>query len=87
MNMTTDSATAQQVAYDFKGNLLGSSRHFAQDEIRLPNWAQVTADASWPRSSYTRTQYDALNRVTGITAPDGSVVPGQPTTRPACCAR
>ena len=72
-NVITDPATAQQIGYDFKGNPLGSSRQFAQDEQSLPNWFQappvflVDIYVSW-------TQYDALNRVTAMSAPDGSVL-------------
>ncbi len=73
MNMVTDPATQQQVAYDFKGNLLGSSRQFVADQTSLPNWEnpalQFEQDVFLSFS-----QYDALNRVTASTAPDGSVV-------------
>ena len=73
INMTTDPATQQKVAYDFKGNLLGSSRQFAQDGKSLPNWSQAPP-AFLPDVFIISTQYDALNRVTASTAPDGSVL-------------
>ena len=72
INTTTDPANELEMAYDFKGNLLGSSRQFVQDEQSLPNWSQP-APAFLPDVFVIRTQYDALNRVTAASAPDGSV--------------
>jgi RHS repeat-associated protein len=71
-NVTTDPATAQEMAYDFKGNLLGSSRQFVQDEQSLPDWTQAPP-TFLPDVFVISTQYDALNRVTAASAPDGSV--------------
>ena len=73
INVTTDPATQQKVAYDFKGNLLGSSRQFAQDGKSLPNWSQAPP-VFLPDVFITSTQYDALNRVTASSAPDGSML-------------
>jgi len=73
MNMVTDPATQQQVAYDFKGNLLGSSRQFVADQTALTNWANP-APPFETDVFLSFTQYDALNRVIASTAPDGSVV-------------
>jgi RHS repeat-associated protein len=59
-------------AYDFKGNLLASSRQLAQDYRALPNWsALVQMESGVYRSS---TSYDALNRPVSLTTPDASVI-------------
>jgi RHS repeat-associated protein len=59
-------------AYDFKGNLLGSTRRLATDDVGVPDWAGPVALEEF---GYTgATSYDALNRVTASTSPDGSVV-------------
>ncbi len=71
-NVTADPTTGQQVAYDFKGNLFGSSHQFVQDEQSLPNWSQAAPELL-PDSFVTSAQYDALNRVTAARAPDESV--------------
>jgi RHS repeat-associated protein len=55
--------------YDFKGNLLSSSRELAQEYKNTINWA-VTQPPSETFSSSTT--YDALNRPTAVTAPDNS---------------
>jgi RHS repeat-associated protein len=58
--------------YDFKGNLLGSRRQFAQDFKGTLDWS--AAVPMNPQIYTTRTRYDALNRVVQATAPhDGSV--------------
>lgn len=72
--------------YDFKGNLLISSRRYARDYKSIPNWsalanvnnldglssaAEVLLEAAPPQ--ITRTEYDALNRPSSITTPDGSI--------------
>jgi RHS repeat-associated protein len=72
-NLVADPATKQNVAFDFKGNLLGSSRQFLQDHKALPDWAK-SAPAFLPDVFVGVTQYDALNRTVAATAPDGSVV-------------
>jgi RHS repeat-associated protein len=73
MNMVTDPATQQPVAYDFKGNLLRSSRQFVQDYKALPDWSQP-APPFLADIFVTIKQYDALNRTVAATTPDGSVV-------------
>ena len=42
-SQVTDPVTQQPVAYDFKGNPLGGSRQFVQDETSLPDWSQARA--------------------------------------------
>lgn len=72
LNQVTDPVSQQQIAYDFKGNPLGSSRQFVEDETSLPDWSKP-APAFLPDEFVTLAQYDALNRVTSATAPDGSI--------------
>lgn len=62
-------------AYDFKGNLLHSSRKLAQDYKSTPDWAQEPLLEEETFSSHTF--YDALNRPITLTTPDKSVI--QPT--------
>ena len=57
--------------YDFKSNLLASTRQFCRDYHHAPDWsappaleAEIFAQAS---------RFDALNRAVAVTAPDGSV--------------
>ncbi|MFD7936578.1 SpvB/TcaC N-terminal domain-containing protein [Streptomyces sp. NPDC059755] len=72
--------------YDFKGNLLTGSRRFARDYKTVPDWSaladltdlsQIAAVADpllEPTPPLTtKTEYDALNRPTTMTTPDGSV--------------
>jgi RHS repeat-associated protein len=71
----SDSAgTATNEGYDFKGNLLNSTRAFVADYKALPNLAALPPT---PDSFTGSTQYDALNRPTSMKMPDGSVM--QPT--------
>jgi RHS repeat-associated protein len=55
-------------AYDFKGNLLHSTRQLVNNYIDLPDWSQNTPYETFESS----TRYDALNRPTEITSPDQS---------------
>ncbi len=57
--------------YDFKGNLLNSSRQFAKYYKNVPDWSQDPALETESFSGSTR--YDALNRAVTITSPDRSV--------------
>jgi RHS repeat-associated protein len=58
--------------YDFKGNPLGSTRQLTRDHLDVPDWAGPV-DLE-PTAYAATTSYDALNRVTATTSPDGSVV-------------
>jgi RHS repeat-associated protein len=59
-------------AFDFKGNLLRSSRQLAVAHRAEPDWSgQVPLE---PSVYSTRTSYDAQNRPVTVAAPDGSVV-------------
>lgn len=57
-------------AYDFKGNLLTSTRQLAADYKTTPDWAQNPALAAEQFVTYIR--YDALNRPIQIIAPHSS---------------
>jgi RHS repeat-associated protein len=58
-------------AYDFKGNLLRSSRQVAPEYKEIVNWATAQPAGETFSSSTT---YDALNRPTALVAPDNSVL-------------
>jgi RHS repeat-associated protein len=58
--------------YDFKGNLLSSSRQVAREYRTTVNWSATVPLEGDPYVASTR--YDALNRALEMTAPDGSVV-------------
>jgi RHS repeat-associated protein len=64
-------ATHQDEAYDFKGNLLRSSRQLVEDYKAIPDWSAIQdMDQDVFESS---SAFDALNRPVAVTAPDGSV--------------
>jgi RHS repeat-associated protein len=59
-------------AYDFKGNLLHTTRQLASDYKHIPDWAtNVALDGAVYASS---TMYDALNRPVMMTLPDATVL-------------
>ncbi len=70
-NIGHNAVTNQDEGFDFKGNLLRSSRAFVADYKALPDWS---ASPPTPEVFTNSTQYDALNRPTALTTPDGSVV-------------
>lgn len=57
--------------YDFKGNVLQTSRQFARDYRSAPDWSKSPAFES--RRLDGRSTYDALNRVVISISPDGSI--------------
>jgi RHS repeat-associated protein len=67
------SVGGKQIAFDFKGNLLGSSRQFVQDHKALPDWSKA-APPFLADVFVSTTQYDALNRTLAATLPDASVL-------------
>jgi RHS repeat-associated protein len=70
--MASNPATKQDEAYDFKGNLLRSTRQLVQDYKSVPDWSGNPAlDAVVFTSSTT---FDALNRPLALIAPDNSLV-------------
>jgi RHS repeat-associated protein len=58
-------------SYDFKGNLLKTTRRLVEDYRNEVNWAQ-TPELE-PASFVTAATYDALNRTITLTTPDTSV--------------
>jgi RHS repeat-associated protein len=67
----TNPITLQDEGFDFKGNLLRSSRGFFADYRVLPD---LTALPATPDVFSSSTQYDALNRAIALVMPDSSVV-------------
>jgi RHS repeat-associated protein len=63
---------AMNAAYDFKGNLARSSRQLSVDYRNEIDW--TAPPALEQEVFHDATAYDALNRVTALTAPDGSIV-------------
>lgn len=70
-NMGHNPVTNQDEGFDFKGNLLRSSRGFVADYKALPD---LTAGPVTPEVFTNSSQYDALNRPVAVTAPDGSLI-------------
>lgn len=71
-SLGSNAASNGDEAYDFKGNLLSSRRQLARDFKGIPDWTDaVPLEDDIFQSSTT---YDALNRPTTQTAPDGSVI-------------
>jgi len=62
----------QFAGYDFKGNLLYSTRELSSDYKTTPDWSQDPAPALEQNFS-TTTTYDALSRPVTATSPDGSI--------------
>ena len=60
-------------AYDFKGNLLTTTRTYTMDYIGDIDWSTPAAVTLEARSFSSQSVYDALNRVTASVSPDGSV--------------
>jgi RHS repeat-associated protein len=59
-------------SYDFKGNLVEAGRQLAAGYRELPDWSDPIPLEDEVFTG--RTRYDALNRPTHMTTPDGSVV-------------
>ncbi|HEY3132259.1 MAG TPA: SpvB/TcaC N-terminal domain-containing protein [Acidobacteriota bacterium] len=72
INLGQDPATNEDEAFDFKGNLLRSTRQLTEDYRNTPNWSQSPLPALEPEIFSTSTRYDAFNRPTEQVAPDGS---------------
>jgi RHS repeat-associated protein len=67
-----DPLTQQDQAYDFKGNLLRSTRQLVQDYKGLADW--LGTPPLEPEVFHSATTYDALNRPVTLTTPDQSVI-------------
>jgi len=59
-------------AYDFKGNLLGSTRRLTRDYKAIPDWLLPAAAQLESESFESRVRYDALNRPIQSVAPHSS---------------
>lgn len=57
------------LAYDFKSNLLSSTRQLARDYKATPNWSKSPPSLLETESFVSSTLYDALNRPIQIVAP------------------
>jgi RHS repeat-associated protein len=68
-----EAGKVQNTCYDFKGNLLQSSRQLLQAYKTRVDWGQTPTPALESTVYTAETTYDALNRVVNSTAPDGSV--------------
>jgi RHS repeat-associated protein len=60
--------------YDFKGNLLNSSRQLLADYKEQVDWSQAQGPAMENETYASTTTFDALNRPLTLTPPDGSVI-------------
>jgi RHS repeat-associated protein len=63
----------KHLAYDFKANLLQSSRELTSDHAATPNWDGAAPVALQGVAHLTLTEFDAMNRPVRTTTPDGSV--------------
>ena len=73
-NVIVDPDTGSAIAFDFKGNSLGTSRQFLDDYTLLPDWSHETTPALDAATHVSTARYDALNRVIEARGPDGSIV-------------
>ncbi|EMD29227.1 SpvB/TcaC N-terminal domain-containing protein [Amycolatopsis azurea] len=67
-----DAGVSTYEGYDFKGNLLDAGRQLAAGYRELPDWNGQVPLEDQVFAGHTR--YDALNRPTSMTTPDGSVI-------------
>jgi RHS repeat-associated protein len=67
--------TGVDEAFDFKGNLLRSSRQLIQDYKNTPDWLPTQTPPVLEAEVFnSSSQFDALNRPTAVTTPDQSVM-------------
>jgi RHS repeat-associated protein len=73
VNSGTNSNTNKPEAYDFKGNLLRSTRRLASDYTAIPDWL-LPADPQLDAETFEgSTRYDALNRPIQSIAPHSNL--------------
>jgi RHS repeat-associated protein len=72
ISMAVNLATGANEAFDFKGNLLRSTRQLVSDYKNTPDWSQNPGLEAETFSSSTR--YDALNRPIQLVAPHSDQV-------------
>ena len=64
----------QNLAFDFKGNLLTGTRRLAIEYRNMPDWSGPDPDSGLENEIFTNSStYDALNRTLQATGPDGSI--------------
>jgi RHS repeat-associated protein len=61
-------------AYDFKGNLIKSSRQFLTEYKNQVDWSQAQGPAMEKETNASATTFDALNRPVALTTPDTGVI-------------
>ena len=74
-NASLDASGKPVEAYDFKGNLLASTRQLVSDYKAIPDWSQQTTLDAETFTGHTR--YDALNRSIQTIAPRSSLARGK----------
>ncbi|MBV8883134.1 MAG: hypothetical protein JO235_03930 [Chroococcidiopsidaceae cyanobacterium CP_BM_RX_35] len=73
-----NAGVAMNAAFDFKGNLVSSTRQLMQDYSAIPDWSLNPAPALDPKEIFSSsTRYDALNRPIQLVPPHSS----QPQTK------
>ncbi len=74
INKAVSPATGLDEAFDFKGNLLRSTRQLVRNYKNTPDWSlNAIAPELETEIFVTSIRYDALNRVTSAITPDGSI--------------
>lgn len=73
-NVALNPETNNEEAYDFKGNLLRSTRQLLQKYKEQVDWLASPAPSLESEIFASSTTYDALNRPITVTAPDNSVI-------------
>ena len=71
-NARLDANSDPTEAYDFKGNLLRSTRRLARDYTAIPDWLQPAESQLEAECFEGSTRYDALNRPIQSVAPRSS---------------
>ena len=65
---------SQNVRFDVHGNLTQRTRRFARDHRRVPDWSVADPEPLLEAEAFTTSEtFDALDRVTSRTTPDGTV--------------
>jgi RHS repeat-associated protein len=82
-SMGRNPATGADEAFDFKSNLLRSTRQLTRDYKETPDWSQTPAPALETEVFSSSTRYDALNRPIQICPPHSSQSGHLDVIRPA----
>lgn len=73
ISVSDQSGTTTSTAYDYKGNLLSSTKTLVGAYSSIVDWSASTVPME-PGQYPTRFTYDALNRTLTSTGPDGSII-------------